>query len=257
MCVRVTDQQQSAEQSHAAYCTEKSRRVPQDTYVSIRIFYFASTEPLRTRPLGGGIEARQDAQQQQTKQIHKQSIERASGPARRAFTALQHRQQHNNQHTFIPPLTAPPAKSMGRGRGKGKRGGRGGGGRQHFVSSLEELESRNDRDEAWAARRKAEREQEEGESGSGEESSSSGGEEGGGAGSGKKKGSSYDDDGGEEEEEEGGGVAAAAEAMEQMKMNKAPPKAKGVSSLIEVANPNAKPKAGRMMKAKVREVEGC
>lgn len=46
---------------------------------------------------------------------------------------------------------------MGRGRGKGKRGGRGGGGRQHFVSSLEELESRNDRDEAWAARRKAER----------------------------------------------------------------------------------------------------
>ncbi|CAN0408321.1 unnamed protein product [Ectocarpus sp. 12 AP-2014] len=28
------------------------------------------------------------------------------------------------------------------------------------------------------------------------------------------------------------------------------PKAKGVSSLIEVANPNAKPKAGRMMKAK-------
>lgn len=61
---------------------------------------------------------------------------------------------------------------MGRGRGKGKRGGRGGGGRQHFVSSLEELESRNDRDEAWAARRKAERDADNSEEGS----SSSGGE---------------------------------------------------------------------------------
>lgn len=125
---------------------------------------------------------------------------------------------------------------MGRGRGKGKRGGRGGGGRQHFVSSLEELESRNDRDEAWAARRKAERE-DSGES-SGDET--------------KKR---DDDDGGSEEEgssedegARGGGAAAAAGAVEMKQ-----PKAKGVSSLIEVANPNAKPKAGRMMKAKVRE----
>ncbi|CAM9376571.1 unnamed protein product [Ectocarpus sp. 13 AM-2016] len=123
---------------------------------------------------------------------------------------------------------------MGRGRGKGKRGGRGGGGRQHFVSSLEELESRNDRDEAWAARRKAERE-DSGES-SGDET--------------KKR---DDDDGGSEEEgssedegARGGGAAAAAAGAVEMKQ----PKAKGVSSLIEVANPNAKPKAGRMMKAK-------
>ncbi|CAN0300875.1 unnamed protein product [Ectocarpus sp. 12 AP-2014] len=123
---------------------------------------------------------------------------------------------------------------MGRGRGKGKRGGRGGGGRQHFVSSLEELESRNDRDEAWAARRKAERE-DSGES-SGDET--------------KKR---DDDDGGSEEEgnsedegARGGGAAAAAAEAVEMKQ----PKAKGVSSLIEVANPNAKPKAGRMMKAK-------
>lgn len=147
-------------------------------------------------------------------------------------------QAHKNKnHT-----TLSPSPKMGRGRGKGKRGGRGGGGRQHFVSSLEELESRNDRDEAWAARRKAERE--EGESG---ESSSE--EESGG----KKKGGDYDEDeegGGSSEGEDGAGAAegaAAAAAMEQMKQ----PKAKGVSSLIEVANPNAKPKAGRMMKAKV------
>lgn len=133
---------------------------------------------------------------------------------------------------------------MGRGRGKGKRGGRGGGGRQHFVSSLEELESRNDRDEAWAARRKAERD----EDGSGED------------GEGKKEGSGDESEegSGEEEEEEiapkGGAAPAAANmvgeagAVEVEKKTKA----KGVSSLIEVANPNAKPKAGRMMKAKVR-----
>lgn len=124
---------------------------------------------------------------------------------------------------------------MGRGRGKGKRGGRGGGGRQHFVSSLEELESRNDRDEAWAARRKADRDDDE----SGED-----GEE-------KKEVSK------EEEEKEGSEEGSAQEDDEVG----APPdgmvevekkvKAKGVSSLIEVENPNAKAKAGKMMKAKV------
>ena len=131
---------------------------------------------------------------------------------------------------------------MGRGRGKGKRGGRGGGGRQHFVSSLEELESRIDRDEAFAARRKAERE--EGESGSDEE--------------GKKEDSGDDESGGESEEEEGkqqGGAAAAA-AVGRAEPEEAPKKskAKGVASLIEVANPNAKANAGRMMKAKVSRV---
>ena len=127
---------------------------------------------------------------------------------------------------------------MGRGRGKGKRGGRGGGGRQHFVSSLEELESRNDRDEAWAARRKAER------LANGESSGDEDGED-------KKKGSDSESEGegssSEGEGARGAGAGAAGAAEDVVKQ----PKAKGVSSLIEVANPNAKPKAGRMMKAKV------
>lgn len=128
---------------------------------------------------------------------------------------------------------------MGRGRGKGKRGGRGGGGRQHFISSLEELEARNVRDEAWAARRKAEREA--------EEDSESGDEEG------EKKDldDSESDDGGRD----GSHVDASAFAprgevnMEVMEPKKAKPK--GVQGLIEVDNPNAKPKSGKMIKAKV------
>ena len=128
---------------------------------------------------------------------------------------------------------------MGRGRGKGKRGGRGGGGRQHFVSSLEELESRNDRDEAFAARRKAEREDD--ESGSDEE--------------GKKGGSGSEESEGASEEEEGKKQGAAV-AVRRAEPEEAPkkPKAKGVASLIEVVNPNAKVNAGRMMKAKVGQV---
>lgn len=125
---------------------------------------------------------------------------------------------------------------MGRGRGKGKRGGRGGGGRQHFVSSLEELESRNDRDEAWAARRKADKD----EDGSGED-----GEE-------KKEGESNEaedseEEGSTEEDDEVGAPPGGVVVEVEKKMVKA----KGVSSLIEVENPNAKAKAGRMMKAKV------
>lgn len=128
---------------------------------------------------------------------------------------------------------------MGRGRGKGKRGGRGGGGRQHFVSSLEELESRNDRDEAWAARRKAER------LANGESSGDEDGED-------KKKGDdSESEEEGSSSEGEGARGAGASGAAEEVVMEKKQPKAKGVSSLIEVANPNAKPAAGRMMKAKV------
>lgn len=115
------------------------------------------------------------------------------------------------------------------------------------MSSLEELESRNDRDEAFAARRKAERE----------------GDESGEDGEGKKEGSDGDESEGASEEEEGGegvqqgGAAAAAAASAgrvepggaEAVMQK--PKAKkGVASLIEVANPNAKVNAGRMMKAK-------
>lgn len=131
---------------------------------------------------------------------------------------------------------------MGRGRGKGKRGGRGGGGRQQFVSSLEELESRNDRDEAFAARRKAERE----------------GDESGEDGEGKKEDSEEDDSEGASEEEGGGRAMAAAAASAgraepgrvEAAMQK-PEAKKGVASLIEVANPNAKVNAGRMMKAKV------
>lgn len=123
---------------------------------------------------------------------------------------------------------------MGRGRGKGKRGGRGGGGRQHFVSSLEELESRNDRDEAWAARRKAEREE------------SSGDEDG----EDKKKGGGSGSEG-EGSSSEGEGARGAGGAAEEVVVEKKQPKAKGVASLIDVDNPNAKPKAGKMMKAKV------
>ena len=140
---------------------------------------------------------------------------------------------------------------MGRGRGKGKRGGRGGGGRQQFVSSLEELESRNVRDEAFAARRKAERE----------------GDESGEDGEGKKEDSDGDDSEGESEEEGGGkavqqggaAMAAAASAGRaelggvEAAMQK-PQSKKGVASLIEVANPNAKVNAGRMMKAKVSRI---
>lgn len=135
---------------------------------------------------------------------------------------------------------------MGRGRGKGKRGGRGGGGRKHFVSSLEELESRNDRDEAWAARRKAER------LANGESSGDEDGED-------KKKGDDSESEGeGSSSEGEGarGAGASGAGTAEEVVMEKKQPKAKGVSSLIEVANPNAKPKAGRMMKAKVCCVSG-
>lgn len=156
----------------------------------------------------------------------------------------------NTNHTHKAEHAAKTLESaMGRGRGKGKRGGRGGGGRQHFVSSLEELESRNDRDEAWAARRKAEREanSDDDEDGEGEkkkeasdkeesEEDSSEGEEGGvvargGGGSG------------------GGGGGGEVDGLEAMAENKL--RVKGVSALIEVENPNAKPKAGRMMKAKV------
>lgn len=121
---------------------------------------------------------------------------------------------------------------MGRGRGKGKRGGRGGGGRQHFVSSLEELESRNDRDEAWAARRKADRDDDE----SGED-----GEE--------KKEVSNEEEGSEEvSTEEDDDVGAPPGGMVEVEKKV---KIKGVSALIEVENPNAKAKAGKMMKAKV------
>ena len=139
---------------------------------------------------------------------------------------------------------------MGRGRGKGKRGGRGGGGRQQFVSSLEELESRNIRDEAFAARRKAEREGDESEE----------------DGEGKKEGSGEDGSEGESEEEErgegvpqGGAAAAAAASAGRAEPGGAEaamkkPKAKGVGSLIEVANPNAKVNPGRMMKAKVSRI---
>lgn len=128
---------------------------------------------------------------------------------------------------------------MGRGRGKGKRGGRGGGGRQHFISSLEELEARNERDEAWAARRKAEREAQE-DSGSGDE-----------------EGGKNDDDDSESGDEgrDGSHVDASVFAprgevsVEVMEPKKSKPK--GVQGLIEVDNPNAKPKSGKMMKAKV------
>ena len=105
------------------------------------------------------------------------------------------------------------------------------------MSSLEELESRNDRDEAWAARRKAER------LANGESSGDEDGED-------KKKGDGSESEG-EGSSSEGEGARGAGGAAEEVVMEKKQPKAKGVSSLIEVANPNAKPKAGRMMKAKV------
>lgn len=104
------------------------------------------------------------------------------------------------------------------------------------MSSLEELESRNDRDEAWEARRKAER------LANGESSEDEDGED-------KKKGGASESEG-EGSSSEGEGARGGA-AAEEVVMEKKQPKAKGVSSLIEVANPNAKPKAGRMMKAKV------
>lgn len=40
-----------------------------------------------------------------------------------------------------------------------------------------------------------------------------------------------------------------------MELERKPAKPKGVAALIEVENPNAKPKAVRMMKAKVRYIE--
>lgn len=127
---------------------------------------------------------------------------------------------------------------MGRGRGKGKRGGRGGGGRQHFVSSLEELESRNDRDEAWAARRKAERESDDSDS-EGEEKKGGSDEE-----SGSEEGSGDEGTGGGSGPAAGAGGEAGGGAEKKVK-------SKGVASLIEVENPNAKPKGNKMMKAKV------
>lgn len=141
---------------------------------------------------------------------------------------------------------------MGRGRGKGKRGGRGGGGRQHFVSSLEELEARNIRDDAWNARRKAEREAE-----NDDDSDEDQGESKDRRIMARKDDDSDDDreDGSGEEEGDGGdgerkGVEAMRRAVAIIELEKKP-KSKGVSGLIEVENPNAKPKAARMMKAKV------
>lgn len=134
---------------------------------------------------------------------------------------------------------------MGRGKGKGKRGGRGGGGRRHFVSSLEELEARNDRDEAWAARRKTE---EEDDSDSDE------------SGPGNKDRDGSDSDEGDSDGVPGasalpiprGGDTSSVALLEQKKV-----KTKGVEGLIEVENPNAKPKSTKMMKAKVRTVWFC
>lgn len=141
---------------------------------------------------------------------------------------------------------------MGRGRGKGKRGGRGGGGRQLFVSSLEELEARNIRDDAWNARRKAEREADNDDDSEEDQEESKGMR-----GMARKNDNSYDDgedDSGEEEGDDKDGETKGVEAMRRavaiMELEKKP-KSKGVSGLIEVENPNAKPKATRLMKAKV------
>lgn len=141
---------------------------------------------------------------------------------------------------------------MGRGKGKGKRGGRGGGGRQHFVSSLEELEARNVRDDAWNARRKAEREADDDDDSEENQEQSKGTRE-----MARNDDNSYEDgedDSGEEEGDDKDGERKAVEAMRRavpsMELEKKP-KSKGVSGLIDVENPNAKPKATRLMKAKV------
>ena len=147
---------------------------------------------------------------------------------------------------------------MGRGRGKGKRGGRGGGvGRQHFVSSLEELEARNEKEDAWNARRRAEREEGE-ESDPDKEKEEIKESERGVAdkdGDGDKEGEEDSGDEREDDDEKEDQVeknwAASRQGVVALEEVERKPKPKGVSGLIEIENPNAKPKATRMMKAKV------
>lgn len=108
-----------------------------------------------------------------------------------------------------------------------KKGGRGGGTRS-FVTSAEDLENRNQRQEAFANARKARR-------------------------------ADGDDEGGSDEEKsEGEGEDAGAFTMEKMKESvvEAEPepekakKKKGLDSVIDVQNPNAVAAGGKMMKAK-------
>lgn len=46
-------------------------------------------------------------------------------------------------------------------------------------------------------------------------------------------------------------MAGVTAGMAEMEMERKPAKPKGVEALIEIENPNAKPKAAKMMKAKV------
>lgn len=51
-------------------------------------------------------------------------------------------------------------------------------------------------------------------------------------------------------------VAGATAGMAEMEIERRPAKPKGLEALIEIENPNAKPKAAKMMKAKVCSMHG-